>query len=209
MLQHQSDEPTASNAADARVTPEELNAALRTLEDKQSSTVAIGSVVDELRLNATPEQIWEQVQQQRAQAAAVQTPPVQIVAPPVIARPRRRVRWWAVAIVGVIGWAAVHNVSIQTSPSITTTSRTTTATTPPPVMTVPGQTVIITGDGQDLAYAVKGKDVTVTGFGNNVTLKGQARSVTVRGDGNDLSGDAPKSSDIKGFGNNVDWSGEQ
>ena len=77
MLKHEPAEVTTLTAANARVTPDELNAALKTLEDKQSSTVATGSVVDELRLNATPEQIWEQVQQQRAQAAAAQTPPVQ------------------------------------------------------------------------------------------------------------------------------------
>ncbi len=76
MLQHEQADPPAvaptiplpvSSAAEARVTPDELNAALKALEDRQSSTVAIGSVVDELRLNATPEQIWEQVQKQRAQ----------------------------------------------------------------------------------------------------------------------------------------------
>ena len=210
MLQHeQPATPIVPSAAEARVTPDELNAALKALEDRQSGTVAIGSVVDELRLNATPEQIWEQVQQQRAQDAAAQMPALQAAAmPPAITRPRRRVRWWVIAIVGVVGWGALHNVSIQTSPSVTTTSRTIT-TTLPTIVTVPGQTVTISGDGQDATFAVKGKDVVVSGFGNNVTLQGQARSVTVKGDGNDLSGNAPKASNITGFGNNVQWTSGQ
>lgn len=206
MLKHEPAEIPVPTAAEARVTPEELNAALKALDDKQNSTVAIGSVVDELRLNATSEQIWEQVQKQRTQAAA-QTPPAQsfAVAPP-RPRPRRRVRWWAIAIVGVIGWGALHHASVQTAPSVITTSRT---TTPPPIVTVPGKTITISGDGQDATFAVKGKDVVVSGFGNNVTLQGQARSVTVKGDGNNLSGDAPKASNITGFGNNVQWTGKQ
>jgi|GEM_PF-6468651 len=86
MLKHEPAEIPVPSAADARVTPDELNAALKTLEDTQNSTVAIGSVVDELRLNATPEQIWEQVQAQReqklAQGTIALTPPTQVAAPP-------------------------------------------------------------------------------------------------------------------------------
>ena len=209
MLQHEPEEPTLPNAAEARVTPGELNAALKALEDRQNSTVAIGSVVDELRLNATPEQIWEQVQQQRAQqqAQAAQTPSAQsfAVTPPKT-RPRRRVRWWAIAVVGVVAWGAVHNTSIQTSPTVISTQMT---TPPPPIIATSGQTITISGDGQVETIPVQGKDVVVTGDGDNLTLHGQARSVTVSGDGNVLSGDAPKESSITGDGNNVNWDGEQ
>ncbi len=212
MLQHEQPElQTQTNAADARVTPEELSAAVKALEEKQSSTVAIGSVVDELRLNATSEQIWDEVQQQRAQDAAAQTPSAQSFAVMPKARPRRRVRWWAIAVVGVVVWGALHNISIQTSPSVTTTSRTTTITsrtmntTPPPAVIPSGQAITISGDGQSETIPVQGKDVVVTGDGNDLTLHGQARSVTVSGDGNDLSGDAPKASSITGDGNDVQW----
>ena len=194
MLQHQPEEPTVSNAADARVTPEELNAALKTLDDTQSSTVAIGSVVDELRLNATPEQIWEQVQKQRAEKQRA----VQTVIPTATTRPRRRVRWWAVAIVGVVVWGAVHSRPPQT-PSVTVM---------PPILTTPGQSITISGDGQIGTIAVRGKDVVISGDGDNLTLQGQARSVTVSGDGDTVRGDAPKVFDTTGDNNDIKWTGE-
>ena len=197
MLQHEQPvTPIVPSAAEARVTPEELNAALKALEDRQSGTVAIGSVVDELRLNATPEQIWEQVQQQRAQREqAAQTPPAQSFAVMPKTLPRRRI-WWATitAIAFIFGGIVMINSSTHTSPSIVTHS---------------SRTITISGDGQLETVSVKGKDVVVTGDGDNLTLHGQARSVTVSGDGNVLSGDAPKESSVTGDGNNVHWISEK
>ena len=108
MLKHEPAEVTTPTAADARVTPAELTAALKTLEDRQSSTVAIGSVVDELRLNATPEQIWEQVQQQRAQAATAQTPPGQTDAE---MSPLGRCRWIWMGLAAAIAYIYAHFIA--------------------------------------------------------------------------------------------------
>ena len=86
MLKNESEEqavPTAAAplpAAQVRVTPEELAAALNALEaGKQETarhlegTVPIGEVVSGMNLEATPEEIWAQVQKQRAQVQREQT----------------------------------------------------------------------------------------------------------------------------------------
>ena len=205
MLQHeQTDPPTVSptiplpvpNAAEARVTPDELNAALKALEDRQSSTVAIGSVVDELRLNATPEQIWEQVQQQRAQKQQVPKPAATVTPN---APARRSLRTWR----DIKGWVWVlfwcsgglglfSGVQHLVHPAVTS-----------------GQTITISGDSQTETIPVQGKDVVIEGDGDKITLQGQARSVTVSGDNVHLRGDAPKAFNVTGDDGDVQWTGSE
>ena len=74
MLKNEAEGQSAPTpAAQIRVTPEELAAALSALEaDKQEavrhreSTVPIGEVVSEMNLEVTPDEVWAQVQKQRS-----------------------------------------------------------------------------------------------------------------------------------------------
>lgn len=194
-------------AAQRRVSAEELTRAVSALEDaKAAEQVAgvapIGQVVEELGLNSTPEEIWAEVQKQRAQKAAEEQPKqTPVNALPAAAfqaspRPRRRRRWWMAAGIVLIIWSVSHNSPVQT-PSVVVT--------PGQSVVNSGQDITISGNGQVETIPVQGKDVVVTGDGDNLTLQGEARSVTVSGDGNVLSGDAPKASSITGDGNNVEW----
>ena len=196
MLQHEQPvTPIVPSAAEARVTPEELNAALKALEDRQNGTVAIGSVVDELRLNATPEQIWEQVQKQRAQQGqAAQTPPVQSLAVMPKTLPSRRIWWTTItAAIGLIffGGVLMFNSSTHTSG----------------VVKISGQTLTMSGDKVTGPFQVQGKDVVISGNDDVIVLHGKARSVTVTGSDNKLHGDEPKTFSLLGDDNDVEWAG--
>lgn len=77
MLQHEQEQPLETPAAQIRVTSEELAQAINALEASKdesarrlAGTVPIGEVVQELRLEATPEEVWAQVQRQRAREGA-------------------------------------------------------------------------------------------------------------------------------------------
>lgn len=84
MLQQEPQEQAASTppapetpAAQIRVTSEELAQAINALEARKdeaarhlAGTVSIGEVVQELNLEATPEEVWAQVQKQRARKAS-------------------------------------------------------------------------------------------------------------------------------------------
>ena len=217
MLQNEHTDPPAvpptaplpvPSAADARVTPDELNAALKALEDRQNSTVAIGSVVDELRLNATPEQIWEQVQAQRAQAEQQKAQQAegqssvrvrvtvngQAAVPP--ATGRRRMRAWR-DIKGwgwILFWCGGGLGLFSGLPHLLH-----------PAATNSGQTITITADETTETLPVQDKDVVIAGDDDKITLQGQARSVTVSGDNVHLRGDAPKAFDLTGDGGDVQW----
>ncbi len=177
MLQHESQEPTVPSslpASQARVTPEELNAALEALDaDKQraarlqAETVPLGEAVDGLGLDATPEQIWAQVQRQRADAAqavaSARTP----------AAGRRRVRGWremkgwlwvAFWCSGGLGLFAELPHLIHRAP--------------------PG--IEVSGDRSTLTYAVPNEDVTVSGDGDTITLSGTCKTLTVSGEHNTI-----------------------
>ncbi len=188
MLQHEQTDPSAvspaipppvPNAADARVTPDELNAALKALEDRQSSTVAIGSVVDELRLNATPEEIWAQVQKQRAGAAP--KPQTQAVPPVQTQQIGRQVRrgwhgmpgwiwilFWCSGGFGLLAGGA-HLVDPGTSSA----------------------GISISGDRVTGSYNVQGtgpqRDVSVSGDHDKITLHGEVRHLNVEGNGNTVT----------------------
>ena len=72
MLKHEDTSPTLSpSAAQVRVTPEELAAAVTALQirkEGQPGTIAIGNAVEELGLDVTPEEVLAEVQAQRQTA---------------------------------------------------------------------------------------------------------------------------------------------
>lgn len=81
------EQPPSLNAGQARVTPEELTAALAAIETRKQAeasrlagTIPLDEAVSELHLDSTSEEIWAEVQSQRAKAAA---PPPLPVLPPI------------------------------------------------------------------------------------------------------------------------------
>ncbi len=207
MLQHESQEPTVPSslpASQARVTPEELNAALEALDaDKQraarlqAETVPLGEAVDGLGLDATPEQIWAQVQRQRADAAAqaareeaaadaprealgraaqgVREAAAQAVASArTPAAGRRRVRGWR----EMKGWLWVAFWCSGGLGLVTTGLH----------MVHHGASagIEVSGDRSTLTYAVPNEDVTVSGDGDTITLSGTCKTLTVSGEHNTI-----------------------
>ncbi len=170
MLKH--DEPHDLPAANQRVTAEELSRAVSALDEARAAeqihgTAPIGQVVEELNLDATPEEIWAQVQQQRAEnaatAASVKTARVSPTA-------RRRVRGWREikGWVWILFWCGggLGLVSHWTHPA------------------GPPAGVVISGDAQTLTSATAGKSVEVSGSGDTLTLTGDCPVLTITGDGN-------------------------
>lgn len=79
MLRQETDETAALPAAQVRVTPEELSQALAAIEARRQAeasrlagTIPIDQAVSELHLDSTSDEIWAEVQAQRAKAAAAQ-----------------------------------------------------------------------------------------------------------------------------------------
>lgn len=171
------------------MTAEELTAAVNALEaDRQreaarlAGTVAIGDVVEELRLEATSEQIWAQVLKQRTEAeapkglhqAAAEARNAAVRAVAAARTPsagRRRVRGWH----EMKGWAwvlfwccgglgLITGVLHPTHPN----------------------TVCISGDHQSLNSATLGKSVEVSGDKDTVTLQGNCPTLTITGDDNHI-----------------------
>ena len=172
MLKH--DEPHDLPAANQRVTAEELSRAVSALDEARAAeqicgTAPIGQVVEELNLDATPEEIWAQVQQQRAEDAAkmalAQTARVSPAA-------RRRVRGWREikGWVWILFWCCggVGLVSHWVHPA------------------GPPAGVVVTGDAQTLTSATAGKRVEVSGSGDTLTLTGDCPVLTITGDGNHI-----------------------
>lgn len=101
------------SVAQARVTPDELAQALAAIETRRQAeaahlagTIPIDQAVSDLHLDATPDEIWIEVQAQRAKASAAPSKlPVQTqTAPPQLIAPRaRRFRSWP----GLLGPAIV------------------------------------------------------------------------------------------------------
>ena len=168
MLKH--DEPQDLPAANQRVTAEELSRAVSALDEARAAeqihgTAPIGQVVEELNLDATPEEIWAQVQRQRAKTVPVTTARVLPAA-------RRRVRGWREikGWVWILFWCCggVGLVSHWVHPG------------------GPPAGVVITGDAQTLTSATAGKSVEVTGDGDTLTLTGDCPVLTITGDGNHI-----------------------
>ena len=198
MLQHEPQEQEQSAptpAAHIRVTSEELAQAINALEASKdeaarhlAGTVPIGEVVAELKLEATPEEVWAQVQKQRAQAAEAQAaqeeaalarpaPPVAVRTPQDM-RVRQRARGWRRVVrgwQGIKGWlwilfwccGGVGLVSGVLHPSHTAAAG-----------------IQVKGDGQTLTSGTLGKDVEVSGDKDTLTLQGNCPTLTITGDGN-------------------------
>ena len=87
LKQEQFDDSQTSRPPSAgapRVTPDELNAALAAIEARRQAdaqTIPLDQAVSDLHLDSAPDEIWAEVQAQRAEAAAAQrTPPRSAVA---------------------------------------------------------------------------------------------------------------------------------
>ena len=137
LRQEQEVETPSLPAAQVRVTPEELSQALASIEERKQAeasrlagTIPIDQAVSELHLESTSEEIWAEVQAQRARAAAAQQEQTrreqrrqeqaaqqqaaqsqaQAARPQFIApRPRRRRGWTGFIAPLVVLWVLVHN----------------------------------------------------------------------------------------------------
>ena len=194
MLQHEQEQPTGTPAAQIRVTSEELAQAINALEASKdeaarhlAGTVPIGEVVQELKLEATPEDIWAQVQKQRTQAAEEEAGRVRAAAMPVVpaaqdARSTRlRVRGWrrvARGWQGMKGWlwilfwcsGGMGLISSALHPSHTV---------------APG--IHVDGNDTRSTYNVHHEDAEIKGNDNNITLRGDVRRLTVNGNDNTVT----------------------
>ena len=186
MLQHEPQEQTPETpAAQIRVTSEELAQAINALETSKdeaarrlAGTVPIGEVIQELKLEATPEEIWAQVQRQRAQAAreeASRAQPVALPPAPVSqnkrAAGRRRVRGWR----EIKGYAWVLFWCCGGGGLLTTALHSFRAAPAGAQISV---------DNQTLTSGTQGKDVEVTGDSDTLTLRGDCPTLTITGEHN-------------------------
>lgn len=184
MLQHEPQEQSAATpTAQIRVTAEELAQAINALEASKdeeaqhlAGTVAIGQVVDELKLEATPEELWAQVQKQRArlvaEAAAAQEAREQtarLAAMQVLPRPRqrRRGRWWMILGIGWVAYGIVHG---HLSPPHKQSN----------------QGAAISANYQTLTSGTLGQNAEVSGDGDTIILQGNCPTLTVKGDSNHI-----------------------
>lgn len=106
-----------TTVAEARVTPDELASALAAIEARRQAeaahlaeTIPIEQAVSELHLDSTSDEIWAEVQKQRARASARQKPPAQMVQPQPATKPRTSSRhaWMAMFTPLLIGWVLVQ-----------------------------------------------------------------------------------------------------
>ncbi len=175
MLKH--DETQDLPAASQRVTAEELSRAVSALDEARAAeqiygTAPIGQVVEELGLDATPEEIWAQVQQQRAADMAKTAAVALVKTARVSPAARRRVRGWH----EIKGWVwiafwcfgGVGLVSHWVHPG------------------GPPAGMVIKGDAQTVTSATAGKSVEVSGDGDTLTLTGDCPVLTISGDGNHI-----------------------
>jgi hypothetical protein len=210
MLEHEPQETPASQtstaqtstaqipAAQRRVSAEELTRAVSALEDAKAAeriagVAPIGQIVDELGLDSTPEEIWVQVQKQRAEAAPKpQVQPVPMLQNPKVGRQVRRgwrgMRGW----IWVIFWCTGGFGLLTGLPHLLHTQNIT-----------PGQTITIDADALTQPINVQGKDVVISGDKDKITLQGTAKSVEINGDFTTVTGDAPQSYVISGDGDIV------
>ncbi len=199
MLEHEPQETPAAQipAAQRRVPAEELTRAVSTLEDAKAAeriagVAPIGQVVEELGLDSTPEEIWAQVQKQRAEAAPKpQVQAVPMLQNPQIARHVRRGWRHSKGWLWVIFWCTGGFGLLAGLPHL--------------LHPASSQTITISGDATTETIPAQGKDVVITGDGDKITLQGQARSVIILGDKNMLRGDAPSTCQPVGNYNDVQW----
>jgi hypothetical protein len=192
MLEHEPQETPASQipAAQRRVSAAELTRAVSALEDaKAAERVAgvapIGQVVDELGLDSTPEEIWAQVQKQRAEAAPKpQTVPTQQIGRQV-RRGWRGMRGWAWIVfwcTGGFGLLAGGFGMLAGLPHLLDGQT-----------VITGHTITINADSITQPVNAQGKDVVINGDRDVITLQGTAKSLEINGDFVTVTGDAPQS----------------
>ena len=181
MLQHEpSEQAAATPAAQIRVTSEEMTAAINALQAGKdeaarhlAGTVPIGEVVSELNLDATPEEVWAQVQRQRAQAAQEEAGRVRAAAPFTQSKNagRRRVRVWhdVKGWVWILFWCSGGLGLVSTALHHNST-----------------QAVSISGDNQTLTSGTLGKEAEVSGDRDTLVLRGNCPALTITGDGNHI-----------------------
>jgi len=136
MLRQQTDEIPTSLAEQVRVTPEELSQALAAIETRKQAeasrlagTIPIDQAVSELHLDSTSDEIWAEVQTQRAKSSAAQREQEQQERAAQEARMARRAarqeqaarqqatvprnggrrRWLGLFTPLLVGWVLVHN----------------------------------------------------------------------------------------------------
>lgn len=212
MLQHEHQEQsTATPTAQIRVTAEELAQAINALEASKdeeaqhlAGTVAIGQVVDELKLEATPEELWAQVQKQRtrlaAEVAAAQSAAeakearkqaARLAAYQVPPRPRqrRRGRWWMILGIGWIAYGIAHGHLSHLQAAL------------PPRVIVGGSHL------RSQTYNVSGKDVIISGNDDTLYLHGSPLSVTVNGDNDRVVTDTARNVKVNGNNDTLNWVG--
>ena len=190
MLEHEPEQtpavptsPAQIPAAERRVSAEELTRAVTALEDAKAAeriagVAPIGQVVDELGLDSTPEDIWAQVQRQRAEAAVPkpQKHSVPVLQPQIVRQARRGWRgmrgwiwviFWCTGGFGLLaGLPHLLDHRIHATPD--------------------GDSIIISGDGQTLTTNPAGKLVEVGGDGDTVVLTGNSHWLIVNGDHNTI-----------------------
>ena len=195
MLQHEPQEqPLSIPPAQIRVTAEELAAAINALEASKDAaarhlagTVPIGQVVEEMKLDATPEEIWTQVQKQRAQAAreaaqreeAARVRPVTMPIIPVVpdkkqarAATRRVLRGWR----GIKGWVWILFWCCGGGSLFSVI----------PHLLHSTSAISISGDNQTFTSATLGKEVEVSGDNDTLILQGNCPTLTISGDYNHI-----------------------
>lgn len=221
MLQHEPQEqeqPAPPPAAQIRVTSEELAQAINALEASKdeaarhlAGTVPIGEVVAELKLEATPEEVWAQVQRQRAQAAQAQAAqeearrvrPVAVPVPQDV-RVRQRARGWRRAARGwweIKGWLWILFWCCGGLGLVTSALHPSHTTTPAGIQ--------VKGDGNVHTYLVHHEDAAVEGDANKITLRGDVQRLTVDGDHNTVTViSTVEAVTVDNDGNTVHWTKE-
>ncbi len=105
------------SVAQARVTPEELTAALAAIEARRQAdakTIPLDQAVSELNLDSTSDEIWAEVQKQRAKAAAAVSVPAAATAPKIDAKTRRR--GWRVLVAPALVIAVLMSAGVIPHP---------------------------------------------------------------------------------------------
>ncbi len=175
MLKH--DETQHLPATQQRVTAEELARAVSALDEARaaeqiSGTAPIGQVVQELNLDATPEEIWAQVQVQRAQdAAKTSTQTARVLPAARQVQRRRKVKGWVLVVLACTGGLGL--LAHLNQPGR-------------PPANIAAARMLIDGDGQTLAVDAQGKYVTVGGSRNTITLHGDCPTLYISGSGNHI-----------------------
>jgi len=216
MLQHEPQEQAASTpaaleipAAQIRVTSEELTQAINALEASRdeaarhlAGTVSIGEVVQELKLEATPEEVWAQVQKQRARKAvedaAVETAATQKEQ----ATAAQAVAAAQAAAAQAIAAARSAAQSVQAGAQVYGRPRRGGRWWVPlgialliyagvhgsqvRVHTPTNAPGVIAGYNRTLTWSTQGKNVEVVGGKDTLTLQGDCPTLTITGDDNHI-----------------------